>query len=177
MCTLEVLCKPMGECLAFYSPSHSTFPLTHSCLLFCFAHQVGFPHSLALKTTHCICGQLLYFVGTHFFVVPIVGNGMHPMMWFEMPLHPLWEMHGFIFHMKWPMSFHPFSLIFSSISWHRISKWWHSHSGKCDDYWPHLSKLGFSNYFISRGAHDDGSLGKGRTLPQLLYLVGCPWWW
>jgi hypothetical protein len=51
--------------------------------------KLGFPHSLAFKMTHCICGQLLYFVGTHFFVVPMVGNGLHPMMWFEMPLHPL----------------------------------------------------------------------------------------
>jgi hypothetical protein len=40
----------------------------------------------------------------------MVGNGLHPMMWFKMPSPSLQKMQGFMFKVKRPMSFHSLSL-------------------------------------------------------------------
>jgi hypothetical protein len=51
------------------------------------------------------------------------------------------------------------------MDWHRVINWWHSHFGKCDDYW--VNKLSLLNCFILQGDHDDGNPDTRRTLPRL----------
>jgi hypothetical protein len=168
----------MDECLAFYSPSHSTFPFTHSCLLFVLRIKLGFPPFISSQDDPLHLWPIVTFCRDPFLCCSHGEEQIasHDVVWnaFASIVRDTW------FHISYEVthvlaSF--FHLIFLSMGWHHIIKWWHSHNGKCNDYWPHLSKLGFSNYFILQGARDDGSLGKGRTLPQLLYLPGCPWWW
>jgi hypothetical protein len=62
--------------------------------------------------THCICDLPLYLARAHFLIIPMMGNELHPMTWFEIPLPQLWKTHGFIFHMNIPLSFPFFPLVF-----------------------------------------------------------------
>ncbi len=72
--------------------------------------RLGIPNPLIFKMTHCICDQRLETIGPTFFIAPMVGNGLHPMMWFKMPSPSLQKMQGFMFKVKRPMSFHSLSL-------------------------------------------------------------------
>ncbi len=66
-----------GECMAFCSQSHSISPFGIKCFLLCYiTHQVGPPHPITLVDS-------LHLWST-FFVAPMVQNGLHPMMPFEM---------------------------------------------------------------------------------------------
>jgi hypothetical protein len=165
MCTFEVLCEPMGKCLAFYLPSHSTFPLTCSCFLLCFAYQVGFPPFITSQDDPLHLWLVVISCKDSFFCCSHGEEWIasHDVVWnaFASNVRDAW------FHMSRPMSFHPFLLIFWSMGWHHVINWRHLHFGECDDCWPHLSKLGFLNCFILRGSCDAGSQSKGRTLPQL----------
>jgi hypothetical protein len=82
---LKSCASPWVNAWLFVHPVISLFHLLVHVFFSFLRTKLGFPHSLALKMTHYICGQLLYLVGTHFFVVPMVVNGLHPIMWFEMP--------------------------------------------------------------------------------------------
>ncbi len=87
---LEVLCGHGGGCLAFCLLSHSTFSSSFKFFSFALRIRVGLPHPLAINVTHCICGQPLKSCKDSFFSVdPMLGNKLHPTIWFEMLLLPL----------------------------------------------------------------------------------------
>jgi hypothetical protein len=103
---LEVLCGLGCGCLAFCSPSCSTFSSSLQYFFLCIAHQIGPPpfsssrgDSLHLWLAFKSCND------PPFFFVPKVGNKLHPIMQFEMLSPPLWNAWGFMFCVNKPMSF------------------------------------------------------------------------
>jgi hypothetical protein len=102
-------------------------------------------------------------MGIHSFVAPIVRRGLHPMMSFRMPLHPLSKREAW-FHVLWEQThvFPPHFLQFFC-QWINIVlfRW-------CHYYWLHLNKLGIMNNFFSWGGYDSGGLGEGKILSWLL---------
>jgi hypothetical protein len=83
--------------------------------------RLGFPHPLALKVTHCFYGQPLNVVMTHLFFVPMVGNGLFPMMWFKMHLFSIVKAARFhVSHEQTHVLPPPFSLVFLSMGWHHL---------------------------------------------------------
>lgn len=100
-----------GECTTFCSHSHSIFPFGIKCFFLCYiTHQVGCPHPLTLIDS-------LHLWSTYF-VAPMVQNGLHPMMPFEMFSPSSWETQGFMFCMNKFMYFSnsPFNLLVDTLA-------------------------------------------------------------
>ncbi len=67
--------------------------------------RVDLPHPLTFGLTHCICDQLLDPMESNILWCSMVGNWLHPMTLFEMPLPIVWEKLSFMFHMNKLMLF------------------------------------------------------------------------
>jgi hypothetical protein len=104
---------------------HSMFSFSFHMVFFFFGVlciELGLLHFLSFTLIQCICGQLLYPMGTYlffFFVVVLMVEKLFFMTWFRMFLHSLWEeMRGFMFCVNKFMSFHcfPFKLLVDELT-------------------------------------------------------------
>jgi hypothetical protein len=139
-----------------------SFHLALDVFYFVSCIRLGLPHPLTLKLIHYICGQPLNLVGTHLLCCSHGGEWIasHNVVQnvFTSIVKDTW------FHVSKPMSFYYPLFNFFTNGLTSCNSWWHPHFNQCYYYWSHLSRFGFTRYFISW----HGS-GKRRAITQLTF--------